>query len=86
MRKTLLSLLALAGLATSGAATGASAMPVSAGRPVALPASALLQHAYYDDDWRAREWRRHRREEEWRRHEAWERWHHEREGERYGRW
>ncbi len=87
MRKTLLSMLALAGFAASGAVTGASAAPISPVRPAVSIAGALLQPVYYDGDWRAHEWRRHQREEEWRRHEEWVRWHRfhqEREG--YGRW
>jgi hypothetical protein len=89
MRKTLLTLLALAGFAASGAFSGASAAPLVPHHPVAEAAGSPLLPVYYgyDDDWRAREWRRHQREEEWRRHEAWlrwHRWHEEREG--YGRW
>jgi opacity protein-like surface antigen len=89
MRKTLLPLLALAGFAAAGALTTAAAAPVS---PVALPhppaiaGDGAVQHVQYYgyDDWRAREWRRHEREEAWRRHEAWLRWHREHDPAYYG--
>jgi len=72
MRKTLLSLTALAGLLTAGVATSVAAAPVRVeSAPVAAP---LVQTvAYYGhDDWRAREWR-HR---EWERRRQWEWAHH----------
>ena len=80
MRKSLLALIALAGLVGAGAATSASATP--------LPAPGLLhtvQYYYggngYDPraaEWREREWRRI----EWERHHRWEehRWHEEHRG------
>jgi hypothetical protein len=80
MRKTLLPLLALAGFAAFGALTAAAeAAPVATGHPPAVTADgAVRQVQYYEyNDWRAREWRRHEREEAWRRHEAWLRWHRE---------
>ena len=75
MRKTLLMLTAVAGLAGAGFATSASAAPAPTVRNLVQP----VQYYYggYDPraaEWREREWR-HR---EWRRHHRWEeerRWH-----------
>ena len=75
MRKSLLALIALAGLVGAGAVTSASASPA--------PAAGLVQTVQYygggygygprAGEWREREWRRH----EWWRHHRWEehRWH-----------
>lgn len=70
MRKTLLSLTALAGLLTAGIATSVAAAPLRVeAAPVAAP---LVQPVVYYNDWRAREWR-HR---EWERRRHWEWVHH----------
>ncbi len=69
MRKTLLSLTAVAGLLTAGLATSAAAAPVRLeAAPVATP---LAQPVYYygRGDWRARAAWRHRQWE--RRHWEW---------------
>jgi hypothetical protein len=80
MRKTLLALTALAGLAGAGVLTSASAAPAPF-QPIVQP----IQYYYgagYDPraaEWREREWRH----EEWRRHHRWEeehRWHEEHRG------
>jgi hypothetical protein len=79
MRKTLLTLLASAGLAGVGVLTSASAAPVPS-RVLVQP----IQYYYgagYDPraaEWREREWRHH----EWIRHHRWEehRWHEDHHG------
>ncbi len=58
MRKTLLSLTAVAGLLTAGLATSAAAAPVRVeAAPVAAPMAQPVNY-YYRSDWRARaDWR-----------------------------
>ena len=77
MRKTLLTLTALAGLLGAGAIGTASAAPVGL---ETVPASALVQPVQYfygyHHGWRHHEWERHRRWVEY------HRWHHR----GYGRW
>ncbi len=73
MRKTLLTLTALAGLVGAGVVSSASAAPAEL---IVAPAASLVQPVQYyyggnREDWRAREWR-HR---EWERHRHWEEWH-----------
>lgn len=74
MRRSLIPLLALAGLAAVAQARPAAAMPH---HPDANIVPVQWVGYGYGDDWR---WRRHEawREAEWRRHEAWREWRHER--------
>ncbi|GAC1339279.1 MAG: hypothetical protein NVSMB18_07190 [Acetobacteraceae bacterium] len=75
MRKTLLSLSVLAGVAAL--AGGAHAARWEDRGPVA---SAPVERAqYYGGEWRGREEWRHRQHAEWRRHHEWQRWHHRRD-------
>ncbi len=84
MRKTLLTLTALAGL--FGAGIAADAAPV---HPGAMAPAPLVLAQYYGGpeggfygpgpDWREREWR-HREWERHRREAEWHRWHDERRG------
>jgi hypothetical protein len=78
MRKTLLTLTALAGLVGAGVATSASAAPA---RLDTVPASELVQNVQYyhcgGPGWRHHEWERHRR---------WVHYHHRRWDERHHRW
>ncbi|WP_158747319.1 hypothetical protein [Acidisphaera sp. L21] len=72
MRKTLLTLTALAGLIGAGAIGSASAAPVA--RLDTVPAASLVQPIQYYGGYHHREWR-HR---QWVRHHRWEerRWRH----------
>ncbi len=73
MRKILLSLTALAGAAFA-TASQAGATPARFTAPV-LSAPAYVQTVREDEDWRAREWRRHEEWERHRREEERRRWH-----------
>lgn len=91
MRKTLLSLTVLAGVAAlAGGAHAAryedahrenarweDARSEDRGPVAARAPFDTVQ--YYGGDWRGREEWRHRRHEEWRRHHEWQRWHHRRD-------
>ena len=88
MRKTLMTLTALAGLVGAGAVmpSAASAQPWSGPGPAFGPGPGFVQPTeYYGGgydpraaEWREREWRRR----EWERHHRWEehRWHEEHRG------
>ena len=80
MRKMLMSLVLLGGVAGAGA--GVQAAP-AATAPV-LNNAAHLQTVQYAPGWREREYWRARRHEEWRRREAWRRHHEWRERHAYG--
>ena len=76
MRKTLLTLTALAGLAGAGVFTSASAALPSGFDPAMVQPAQYYHGGWRDGDgWRGREQRRH----EWERHRHWveyHRWHH----------
>jgi hypothetical protein len=66
MRKFLLIVTAVAGLASLG-----HVAPAAAQRVVATQGVALADY----DGWREREWRRHERWREWHHRQEWLRWH-----------
>ncbi len=76
MRKTLLSLTAVAGLFAAGVATSAAAAPVGVEvAPIAAPMVQPVQYYYGHPDWRARRAWRHRA---WERRREWYWRHHHR--------
>ncbi len=68
MRKFLLGLTVLAGVAASASITNAAPR---FGSPIPFASEAPVQLVHDGDDWRAREWRRHEEFERYRRHREW---------------
>jgi len=90
MRKFLLGLIVLAGVAVEVGANAANAAPRFVAPVPAVADAVLVQPVQYYEDWRYNEWRRREEFERFRRHEGWRherheaREHEEREHEHHG--